>query len=331
MKRVVFVIRAAYLPGIVSGANFSVHALCRGLQARGIEPLVVCGADAGPLPPNAPPLGYTVLRLADPLAAMLEVMDRLEPDAVVVYGMHAAANALRVTAARPRRLHFYFTTAFYGYPAPPEPAPALRYAVNSPFLANFAQAYLGFPVALVPPLFEPELYRCERRGEDILFVNPVAAKGVRVVAEIARRLPRRRFLIVPSWPDQQALPHVGIALPNVEWHGVTHDMRAVYARAKLLLMPTIMEEGWGRTVSEAQISGIPALVSDRGGLPETVGPGGRVISLAEPVERWCEAVETLMGDDAAYAAASDAALRHAARPALAPDAVMQSFLEFLAS
>jgi glycosyltransferase involved in cell wall biosynthesis len=335
MKRVVFVIRAAYLPGTITGANVSVHALCGRLKTHGIEPLVVCGADNGPLPPNAPPLGYTVLRLAEPLAAMLEVMERLAPDAVVVYGTQAAAHALRLTAARPRRLHFYFTTTFYGYPAPSEPAPQLRYAVNSPFLADFARAYLGFPVALVPPLFEPEAYRCdrfgERGGDEILFVNPVAAKGARLVAEIARRLPHRRFLIVPSWPDQQALPHVDFALPNVEWHDVTNDMRTVYARTKLLLMPTIMEEGWGRTVSEAQLSGIPAIVSDRGGLPETVGAGGRVLSLAEPAERWCDAIEALMGNGAAYAAASAAALQHAARPDLAPAAVMQRFLAFLAS
>lgn len=335
MKRVVFVIRAPFLPGTITGANVSVHALCGRLKAHGTEPLVVCGADNGLLPPNARPLGYTVLRLADPLAAMLEVMDRLKPDAVVVYGTQPAAHALRLTATRPRRLHFYFTTTFYGYPAPSEPAPELRYAVNSPFLADFARAYLGFPVAQVPPLVEPETYHCDRRGDSggdaILFVNPVAAKGARLVAEIARRLPHRRFLIVPSWPDQQSLPHIDFALPNVEWHEGTNDMRTVYARTKLLLMPTIMEEGWGRTVSEAQISGIPALVSDRGGLPDTVGPGGRVIALGEPVERWCEAVETLLGDDAAYAAASGAALRHAARPALAPTAVMQRFLEFLAS
>ena len=58
-------------------------------------------------------------------------------------------------AALRHRLHIYFSTTFYGYPAPPaEAAPHIRYAVNSPYLATFARAYLGFPVALVPPVFD---------------------------------------------------------------------------------------------------------------------------------------------------------------------------------
>jgi glycosyltransferase involved in cell wall biosynthesis len=92
-----------------------------------------------------------------------------------------------------------------------------------------------------------------------------------------------------------------------------------------------MEEGWGRTVSEAQISGIPAIVSDRGGLPDTVGPGGVVVPLAEPVERWCREIDALFDDAAHHAALSAAARRHAERPELAPAAVMARFLAFIGS
>jgi glycosyltransferase involved in cell wall biosynthesis len=226
----------------------------------------------------------------------------------------------------------YFTTTFYGYPAPPaETSPLLRYAVNSPFLATFARAYLGIPAALVPPVLEPEEYRCTRAGDAVLFVNPVASKGVHLVAAIARNLPHRRFIVARSWPDQSHYPHVSFQLDNVEWLESEHDMRSVYARARLVLMPTIMEEGWGRTVSEAQISGIPAVVSARGGLPDTVGPGGVALSLAEPIARWCEAIEALYTDAARYEALSQSAKSHAARREIDPTLAVERFLEFLAS
>jgi len=331
MRRILFVLGAPYLPGSITGANVSVHALCRRLKADGFDPLVVCAADAAPAGPAAAMLGYTVLRLADPIAAMIEIMERLAPEATVVYGAPTAARALEATASAPRRLHFYFTTTFYGFPEPkPESAEFVRYAVNSRYLEIFGRAYLGLAPALVPPLFEPADYRCEPRGDAILFVNPIAAKGINLVAAIARRLPHRRFLIARSWQNQAAFPHVAVSAPNVEFLPNAHDMRPIYARARLVLMPTIMEEGWGRTVSEAQISGIPAIVSDRGGLPDTVGPGGVVVPLAEPVERWCREVESLF-DEARHSALSAAARQHAERPELAPATVMARFLDFLGS
>ena len=46
----------------------------------------------------------------------------------------------------------------------------------------------------------------------------------------------------------------------------------------MALAPSLVEETWGRIVSEAQVSGIPALGSDRGASPETVTAGGVVMA-----------------------------------------------------
>jgi glycosyltransferase involved in cell wall biosynthesis len=334
MRRILFVLETRFLPGFITGQTVSAHALCARLAAEGHEPIVVClpePRDAAP-PQGAPVPAYTVLCLADPVTAMIEMIGALAPDAVVVHGTQAAAKAAGMPTARQQRLHIYFSTTFYGYPAPTaEAAPKFHYAVNSPYLAMFAQAYLGHPVALVPPVIESEQYRCRPQGDCVLFVNPVASKGVHLVDAIAERLPHRRFLIVKSWPHQQRFPNVSFQRENAEWLESTHDMRPVYARAKLVLMPTIMEEGWGRTVSEAQVSGIPAIVSDRGGHSHTVGPGGLALSLGEPVERWCAAIEELFNDPTRYRALSEAARRHAARDELVPANVTARFLEFLAS
>jgi len=55
------------------------------------------------------------------------------------------------------------------------------------------------------------------------------------------------------------------------------DVRAAYAGADVLVLPS-RAETYGMVVTEALARGVPVLVSDAGGLPETLGrdPGGRV-------------------------------------------------------
>ncbi len=82
---------------------------------------------------------------------------------------------------------------------------------------------------------------------------------------------------------------------------------------RLLVVPSVFPEPFGRVAAEAMINGIPALVSDRGALPETVGDGGIVLPLpawmqpgdrripaAEEVRPWFDAVVRLWDDRAAY-------------------------------
>ena len=63
-------------------------------------------------------------------------------------------------------------------------------------------------------------------------------------------------------------------------------MAREYAQARILLVPSVWEEAWGRVVTEAQLSGIPVLASAIGGLPESVGPGGILVPPGSDVEVW---------------------------------------------
>lgn len=330
MQRILFVLGGRFLPGNVTGENVSIDALCRRLAARGIAPLLVCAREPAPVADFKPP--YDVIRVDEPVAAMLEMKGRLAPDATLVCGLAAALRLAESGLVPEGNLHLRLGNVFYGLPEPPPDVKRrLRIAVVSRYLSDFARAYTGLEPVRIPPLFEPERYRVERRGDAVLFVNPVAAKGANLVAAIAARLPHRRFLVVPSWAPHASSPPIGLDLPNVEIAERALDMRVHLARARLVLVPTIVEEAWGRIVSEAQVSGIPAVASARGGLPETVGPGGMVIPLGEPIERWSAEIEALFEDGPRYAALSAAALGHAARPEMAPDTVVARTLEFLAS
>src|SRR5262249_48884009 len=109
-----------------------------------------------------------------------------------------------------------------------------------------------------------------------------------------------------------------------------HDMRPLYQRSRLLLVPSVLEESSSRAVAEVQLSGIPVVASERGGLPESVGRGGILLPIGHPIAGWSDAVESLFRDEVKYRRLSRLARRHAARPEIAPAQALKSFLRFIA-
>ncbi|MGB1007917.1 MAG: glycosyltransferase, partial [Thalassobaculaceae bacterium] len=121
------------------------------------------------------------------------------------------------------------------------------------------------------------------------------------------------------------------ALPNVTWRPATDDMRVCYRAAAVVLAPSLVEETWGRIVSEAQVSGIPALVSDRGALPETVGAGGVVVGADASLDDWCAALTRMWDDRAFYDQLTVAARAMAVAPARAPQRVLDQWAALIAA
>jgi glycosyltransferase involved in cell wall biosynthesis len=329
--RLLFVVGTVYLPDDLTGANRSLDALCLRLVALGFEPVVVCVGQPDEPPPDdpRPESAYIVERVADPVESMPALIRRHRPRAIVARGPEPALRLLRAGLPWLQPLHVIFTSDFTGHAFPsPREAAALRCAANSPFLARMAAAYFAAEIALVPSVIEPEAYRVEAAGDAVLFVNPIAVKGVYIAAAIAARLPHRRFLFVRTWADETAHPVVDPGLPNVEMIERTRDMRGLYARARLVLVPSVWEESSARVIGEAQVSGIPAVTSDRGGLRDSVGRGGVVLPIDAPIERWCDAVETMFTNGARYAAYAEGARAHAARRDFTPESAVGRFLQF---
>lgn len=104
--------------------------------------------------------------------------------------------------------------------------------------------------------------------------------------------------------------------PNITFQRAVSDMKKVYSRAKILLAPSKWEEAYGRVASEVQMSGIPVIASNRGGLPEAVGSGGILLDPEGDINDWINAVRKLWSDDAYYKQISDAALAYSNRPEL---------------
>ncbi|TQF03927.1 glycosyltransferase family 4 protein [Kitasatospora acidiphila] len=148
-----------------------------------------------------------------------------------------------------------------------------------------------------PPILSEE-YRTTP-GEAVTLVNLSPEKGSGVFYELAARMPETRFLgVVGAHGDQ-----VRRDLPNVTLveHQDPHAMREVYARTRVLLMPSDYES-WGRVGVEAMASGIPVIASPTAGLTESLGHAG-VFVPRDDLDGWESAVRRLQ-DGRSWRAAS---------------------------
>jgi glycosyltransferase involved in cell wall biosynthesis len=160
-------------------------------------------------------------------------------------------------------------------------------------------------------------------GECVTFVNPIPAKGAawfaRIAAELARRRPEVPLLVVEGRGSAGWLGRLPVDLSGVRSLRAmrpTPRPRDFYALSRLVLVPSLCEETFGRVAAEALANGLPVLATRRGALPETLGGAGLLFDVprkyADPagmgevpsageVSGWVGAVERLW-DDAALRA-----------------------------
>lgn len=200
---------------------------------------------------------------------------------------------------------------------------AARFVVDLPFLAHYRSentkamrraklvvansAYTGRrceerfgirPVVVYPQIDVEALARTELppAGErsKIMMVGDTPVKGAGTFREIARAMPDHEFLHVGrSFADRTE--------GNVTQSGFARDPIEHYRRSKLVLLPSTWEEGFGMVSVEAGALGIPVLVSDRGGLPETVPSRDYVIEDYLDPGAWVGRIRDVLRDRDAQA------------------------------
>ena len=335
--RVLFVSNYPHLPDITGGLQTTTHDLCLAIGQMGAQAAVLCGqlpvaaadgtAEAGLVRDESP--GYPVLRSPRPHQALADVAAEWAPDVIVVQNgvslapmVLAALNTGRPTAVY---LHNVETSQLGGHLVAD---PCLLYFANSDFTAQRWRALYGLSCEVIPPVVSPQAYLAERTGDKVLFVNPTPIKGVERLFELAEACPELPFLVMESWrldaPWRAHCQARAARLGNVEWRGPSADMREVFGQSRVLLMPSVWEESFGRTVVEAQINGLPVLASRRGALPQLVGTGGLVLDLHAPVDDWASALRRLY--DPFATAERDAARRLGAAHVAATPSVVARLL-----
>jgi glycosyltransferase involved in cell wall biosynthesis len=184
-------------------------------------------------------------------------------------------------------------------------------SVNVIYNSEAAVSMMGWEndYIVLPPPVDIKYYDVEREGEYITLINCNENKGGKIFHEIAKRMPNHRFLSVIGAYGTQFIsidispvkinidnaPVIqGIGdLPNVDIMNNQKDIREVYKRSRILLMPSLYES-WGKVATEAMCSGIPVIASPTFGLKENLGKNGIFVE-RENIEGWVEAISKLDG------------------------------------
>ena len=105
----------------------------------------------------------------------------------------------------------------------------------------------------------------ERTPDYIGMVNIHPLKGIDIFNAVASRMPEHKFLVIKNWPD---VPEYIPSSSNVEIWDFRSKPADFYKRLKLLLIPSLMQEGPTMVIMEALYNGIPVIANRIGSIPE---------------------------------------------------------------
>ncbi len=277
-----------------AGGEVSLHAALRHLASQGHEVMVLVGQET-----NVPGYELEGVNVVTPLT---ETDVKGQPFdyfawADVVLSQLTCAPRGGIVAGMLRK-----PFVLYMHNDHPKMVSTLdKYGWAGIFNTNWVQeatrdAGVWTPGPVLHPIVDPELYvtKRTRAAKYVTLVNlsmggdGLYDKGHKTFFELAKRNPDIPFLAVEGAYGEQAHED----LPNVTYMPHQSDMREVYKKTKVLLVPS-KYESFGRVAVEAAASGIPALCSSTPGLEEAMAGRGTYIEYGD-YDTWDERLKTLM-------------------------------------
>ncbi len=275
--------------------------------------------------------GYTVRVYEDFRNSLVRTIDEYAPD-IVWTQLDGVEDIARIVHDKDVKVLVYLRDA--------EDAPATLTSLvaagccivcNSHFMARRVKQITGKDARVIHPSLESTFGVSGDPQGFITMINPHRVKGIDTFLEIARRMPTENFLIVESWsldvPALKTLQDTIADLDNVRFLHRVPDVGEIYRQTKLLLVPSVWEEAFGRVVIEAQSCRIPVIASQRGGLPEAVGDGGVCVDDYLNAEAWVTAAQRVLRDAGTYQALSQRAHDHATGDEFSTQFAARRFLE----
>ncbi|WP_417809341.1 glycosyltransferase [Thioclava sp.] len=345
--RILFGSAHPYLPQLHGGAQSSTHELVIRLRAAGYPVAVLAGLTGegwtglrarvglklGRAYMRDDVMGYPVYRTWFPETAVAAVARDFKADVAILQSGFPVRMARAIDRDAVRTFIYLRNVEQDDLGGAPGTLSKTQFIANSQFTArHFAQTD-GLEAQVVLPLIEGARYRVTPARRNVTFVNPHAHKGVDVALAIAKRCPDIPFVFIKAWKlsaqEDTALRSATASLANVTLREPVRDMRPIYADAAIILAPSRWDEAFGRIAAEAHVSAIPVVGSNRGGLPEAIGPGGVILDPDGPIEPWVDAIQRLWSDADHYAAVSSAARTYSQRPELNSDAQIAALLKII--
>ena len=308
----------AFIRSVQKPANVAVGRPTVQFTLDGV-PVTMLVTRAQPTPPHDRLEAEQFLFLLD------DVLQQFQPDVLVTYGAHPAVHeAMR--RARRRGVITVFTLRNHGYDDRRFFEHVDHVFTTSSYLSEVYREQIGLrSVGLDSPIEWDDVEAPDDLRRFVTFVNPSLQKGVMLFARLADMLGSRRpdipVLVVQSAATAGGLNAIAgldfTKYPQIMAAPATPRPADFFSLTRLLLVPSVFREPFGRVAAEALINGIPPLVSDRGALPQTVRGAGRVLPLpswmteksrtlpsVEDAQPWFDAVCELWDDADSYRSAA---------------------------
>jgi glycosyltransferase involved in cell wall biosynthesis len=260
-------------------------------------------------------------------ALLEQLLDEFAPDQLIACNGHPMIQAA-LAQARTRGITTAFAVRGFGYYEPRYFEHVDHVFTCSQFLTDVYREKMGLiSTPIEPPIDWSTVVAPMESRAFVTFVHPAPHKGLLVFARLADMLGSRRpdipILVVQSGQSGGSLN----AIPGLDFTAYPQIMAAppvptpadYFALTRILVVPSVWEEPFGRVAAEAMINAIPPIVSNRGALPQVVGGdfyaggGGRVVPIPDwmtfktmrlpseqEVEPWYDAVCALWDDPALY-------------------------------
>ena len=206
------------------------------------------------------------------------LVDEFAPDQLIAANGHPMIREA-IARARRRGMTTSFAVRGFGYYDPIYFADVDHVFTCSRYLSDVYRDRIGLvSTPIEPPIDWSTVVAPDESRAFVTFVNPSPHKGLFLFARLADMLGSRRpdipLLVVQSGQSGGGLNRV----PGIDFSQYPQIMAAppvatpaeYFALTRILLVPSVWEEPFGRVAAEAMINGIPALVSDRGALPDVI-------------------------------------------------------------
>jgi glycosyltransferase involved in cell wall biosynthesis len=165
---------------------------------------------------------------------------------------------------------------------------------NSKFFRDRLRRDFGVNCELLYPAVNLERYIVDENSHEfVTMINPIVVKGIVPFLSVAAAQPHRQFLAVEGWGTPPEIRSAVDRIVNLTHMHKQLDMRNVYGRTHILMVPSQWDEAFGRVITEAQINGIPVLASKVGGIPEAVGAGGVLVEDIENPDAWLQGLRAV--------------------------------------
>lgn len=180
---------------------------------------------------------------------------------------------------------------------------------NSEFTRKVYNRFSNIDVNnIIMPVPRYDSVKVDSTGDYITALNMDIHKGGDLLIALARLMPEYKFLGVDITYrlNDKDLPANLILLKGPQ------PVKDIYAKTKIVLIPSLVDESFGRGAVESFYNGIPIITTatGTGNIPYILGEAGRIID-SNNIKEWSREIRLLQTDNEYYTFRKNEALKQA--------------------